>query len=271
MSLTSFSLPNYELAAEVKGLGRPAMVLHGAGGTGQFAQVVDELSKHRRVIFPTHPGFDETPSPSWLDAVEDIALLYLDLLDLLESEAVDLIGFSLGGWVALELGVIAGPRIRSVTLVGAPGISNPEVSFGNVFQWPAQERIQRLVFAPDLAQRLAGAPADAAEMKRRQNNWDMTSMLAQQAAWHSTRLEKWLHRLSMPVHVIWGEQDALFPVGLARSYKARLPHAKLTVLSECGHLVHLERHEELMQSITKGLQEVDDIKELCITNRGKVK
>lgn len=258
MSRATIPLPRHALAAQVQGRGRPVLLLHGAGGPGQFGPVVEALAATRRVIAPVHPGFDGTECPPELSTVEDLAFLYLDLLDQLDDGPVDVIGFSLGGWIALELALLGGAQVRSLTVVGAPGIAAPGAPVGDIFGWPPEERLRRLVFDPALAARLSDVPVDEAEVERRRQNWQRTTVLAQAAGWRSTRLETWLHRLRMPVHVVWGAEDALFPVALAHAYATRLPHAALTVLGQCGHLAHLERPAELLRSLGGFLRRLDE-------------
>ena len=52
--------------------------------------------------------------------------------------------------------------------------------------------------------------------------------------------QEWLNgtlgRADMPVLVVWGQQDALIPVGYARPLQSEFPHARLTVLDGCGHV-----------------------------------
>ena len=74
------------------------------------------------MIVPEHPGFGASDTPDWLDNVPDLANFYLDFLDQLDLTEVDLVGFSLGGWIAAELAVRNTRRLDSLTLVGRAGI-----------------------------------------------------------------------------------------------------------------------------------------------------
>ena len=68
-------------------------------------------------------------------------------------------------------------------------------------------------------------------------------------------LAKWLHRITGPVHIVWGDTDRMFPIAYAHEFRRLLPHSRLTVLSRCGHMPHLERPRELADSIATGLAE----------------
>ncbi len=56
-----------------------------------------------------------------------------------------------------------------------------------------------------------------------------------------------LSQLHCPVDLIWGTHDRLAPLAGAQSYQQLLPQAKLTVLQNCGHHVHLERVAEVAE------------------------
>ena len=86
------------------------------------APVLEALAAHARVIAPTHPGFGSTPAPRELTTVDDLAYLYLDLLDTLNLRDVVVVGVSLGGWIAAEMAVKSTERISALVLANAVGI-----------------------------------------------------------------------------------------------------------------------------------------------------
>src|SRR5947208_5623626 len=99
------------------GAGHPLLLLHGAGGAGAWLPCMADLAARHHVIVPEHPGFGASDTPDWLDTVPDLASFYLDLLDQLDLTGVDLVGFSLGGWIAAELAVRNTRRLASLTLL----------------------------------------------------------------------------------------------------------------------------------------------------------
>lgn len=106
-----------------RGTGRPLVLLHGGGGTTRtWLPVLDELAAHRRVLAFDFPGFGRTPWPenveysmNWLvsQLVEELAAAGIET-------PVDIVGNSMGGWVALE----AAKRgvARSVVALGPAGL-----------------------------------------------------------------------------------------------------------------------------------------------------
>ena len=85
------------------GAGRPLLFLHGAGGAGTWLPYMADLAARHDVIVPEHPGFGASDTPDWLDTIPDLANFYLDVLDQLDLKNVDLVGHSLGGWIAADL------------------------------------------------------------------------------------------------------------------------------------------------------------------------
>src|SRR5947207_15196371 len=79
--------------------GSGVLLLHGGAGPRSVAGLADALSEHAYVITPTHPGFDGTPRPDWMDGIADLAVAYLDLLDRLDLRDVLVAGSSVGGWI----------------------------------------------------------------------------------------------------------------------------------------------------------------------------
>ena len=92
-----------DLELHESGQGAPVLFLHGGEGFDQRQPFVAPLTAKRRLIAPSHPGFGKSSLPEWLDSIDDIAHVYLELLDTLGLSKVDIIGCSIGGWIAAEM------------------------------------------------------------------------------------------------------------------------------------------------------------------------
>ena len=86
-----------DLELFASGKGSPVLFLHGAEGFDERQPFVAPLAAKRRLIAPSHPGFGKSSLPDWLDSVDDIAHVYLELLDTLGIAKVDIVGCSIGG------------------------------------------------------------------------------------------------------------------------------------------------------------------------------
>ena len=105
---------------ETRGSGRPLILLHGGLGSGEmFGPILPQLAEHHTVIAPDLQGHGRTadinrPIDAGLMA-DDIAAL----VDHLKLDRPDLVGYSLGGGVALQTAVKYPNKIRRLVLVSA--------------------------------------------------------------------------------------------------------------------------------------------------------
>jgi pimeloyl-ACP methyl ester carboxylesterase len=98
------------------GAGEPLLFLHGAGGARVWAPFMETLSQSFDLIVPEHPGYGASDMPQWLDNVGDLAYFYLDLIDKLGLDRVNLVGTSIGGWIAAEIAVRNDTKLKSLVL-----------------------------------------------------------------------------------------------------------------------------------------------------------
>ena len=105
---------------ETHGTGRPLMLLHGGLGSGEmFGPVISLLAKHHQVILPDLQGHGRTAD---IDRPLDIRLMADDiaaLIDRLGLDKPDLVGYSLGGGVALQTAFKYPHKIRRLVAVSA--------------------------------------------------------------------------------------------------------------------------------------------------------
>jgi pimeloyl-ACP methyl ester carboxylesterase len=85
--VNGFYADDLRITIDERGDGRPVLLLHGGGGPPTMEPLTTALCDDFRVIAPVHPGFDGTPRPGWFDAIDDIALSYLQLLEPLAKSA----------------------------------------------------------------------------------------------------------------------------------------------------------------------------------------
>ena len=92
-----------ELEVERRGRGRPLLVLYGEEALERDAPVLAELAKDYELIIPSPPGFGTSERPDWIESPDDIAYIYLDLVETLGLRQTPTLGCSFGGWLALEM------------------------------------------------------------------------------------------------------------------------------------------------------------------------
>src|SRR3989449_1331564 len=116
------TVQDVQLECIERGHGRPILWLHGEEGLDPEAPVLDRLATHGRLLAPSHPGFGHSPEAASIDAVDDLAYLYLDLLAQQDARDAVVIGCSLGGWIAAEMAVKCTERVARLILIAPLGI-----------------------------------------------------------------------------------------------------------------------------------------------------
>lgn len=236
------------------GAGRPLLMLHGASGAGTWLPFMADLAAHHNVIVPEHPGFGQSDTPDWLDTVPDLANFYLDFLDQLDLDDVDLVGFSLGGWIAAELAVRNTRRLASLTLVAAAGIHVKGVAQIDPFLSTDEQRIRDFFHDPkradDMVRRLLRPELEDTNLKNRTT----TARLVWQPRGYDPHLHKWLHRIDVPTLLVWGADDRLFPQEYAFAYQKLIPGSKVVIIPDCGHVPQIEQRSALVAALEEFLE-----------------
>ena len=55
------------------------------------------------------------------------------------------------------------------------------------------------------------------------------------------KLDRWLHRISTPTHIVWGAENRVLPNAYAEALKGQIKDASLTTLPDAAHLLHVEQ------------------------------
>jgi pimeloyl-ACP methyl ester carboxylesterase len=238
------------------GKGSPVMFLHGAGGAGIWLPWMDKLAERHDVIVPSHPGYDNSDTPEWLDNVGDIAFFYLDFLEKLGLKDVNLVGNSMGGWIAAEIAVRDQKRLRSLTLISAAGIHVSGAVKGDLFLWTPEQRIRALFHDQKFADRMLSAPPTPEMIDTQLKNSFITAKLAWSPRFYNRDLHKWLHRIKVPTLIVWGDDDKIFGAPYAKEWGKLIPGSRVEVLKDCGHVAPVEKTDEFLAMFEKHIDGV---------------
>src|SRR3954468_4010518 len=250
------------ISAMEAGTGDPVLLLHGLGATkASFLPTVAALARSRRTIAIDLPGFGDSAKPlSGRYDPKFFARTVVAVLDALELDRADLIGNSMGGRVALEVGLRHGDRARRLVLLApslawlrgrpwAPLLRAVPPQLGAI--QPAPRRIvERLVRGAIPGGEDGWTAAGVDEFLR--SYLTRNGRAAFYAAARNIYLEEphgkngfWtrLPQLDTPSLFVWGRKDPLVPIAFARHVREALPHAEHVELN-CGHVPQLERPRE---------------------------
>jgi pimeloyl-ACP methyl ester carboxylesterase len=232
------------------GSGAPLLYLHGAGDLGGWLPALGSLARTFRVVRPDHPGFNGSEDDPAAGSIAALADRYVQVLDVLGLDRFDLVGSSLGGWLAAELALRVPERVGRLVLVDPAGLP-PKVPGPDMFAAGPDELV--VLTGGDEAslaagrQRDAAVRADAALSERRRRNTETAARLAREPYMHDPGLAPRLARLrTPPTLVVWGALDRLFPVATAARWVDLLPDARLHVVDGAGHLPFVDRPDEFV-------------------------
>jgi len=243
-----------------RGEGRPLLFLHPghpAGRLDTHAQVLDLLAQGARVIAPTHPGFGGIPAPRQFTTVDDLAYLYLDLMEKLDLKGAVVAGVSLGGWIAAEMAVKSTARMSALVLANAVGIKAGDRETRDIADIYAltDKQLAELVYAEP--QRMAPNPRTLpeSELLLMARSREMTGRYAWTPYMHDPKLKGRLHRIAVPALVLWGAADRVTKPDYGRAYAAAIPGARFEPIEGAGHFPHLEKPAEFARHVLSFIRE----------------
>jgi pimeloyl-ACP methyl ester carboxylesterase len=157
----------------------------------------------------------------------------------------------MGGWIAMEMAVRDCSRFSQLVLVGAAGIKSPDAEVADTFLMSPEEAIRALYHDPKIVETLLALPVTPEAVDMQLKNRHTTARLAWEPRFHDPHLPKWLHRIKVPVTIVWGEQDKILPVALAYEFKKLIKNSKLEIIPQCGHLPHAEKPDQFVEIVCR--------------------
>jgi pimeloyl-ACP methyl ester carboxylesterase len=235
------------------GRGAPLLFIHGEFGAPGWLESFARLSRHYEVIVPSLPGFGQSSRPDWIMDVRDLAAWVTWLArDLDLRLPLNVIGSSLGGWVAAEIATVAPQFAGKLVLVGAMGLK-PEA--GEIFDYFLESGVtglRRAFHRPDQSgefRRYWGRELSTEETDRIEQHREMTCRIAWKPYMHSLTLPHLLPSVRTPTLVVWGSGDAITPVSCGEIYARSIPGARLETIPDCGHLPEIEKPAEFVELV----------------------
>lgn len=261
-----------QINVETTGDGPALVLLHGfTGSTATWAPHLEELARYHRVVAIDHLGHGLSDAPD--DPVrygigfasEDV----LEVLDLLGIGRASLLGYSMGGRVALSVAIVAPERLSALMLESAsPGLSDGDArrarAASDAVLADEMEREGVAAFVArwermPLFSSQAGLSAEARAALRAQRLGNSAKGLA-----NSLRglgqgamppMHDHLSLIKAPTLFIAGELDPGY-CQIGREICGLIPGSRLAVVPGAGHAVHMEQPEPFRRLVLEFLSEV---------------
>lgn len=245
------NIAGVELDVFEGGAGAPLLFLHGGMGFAAAHPYVPKLTASRRLIAPSHPGFGKSALPDWIDNVDDIAHLYLELMDKLGLRQVDIVGCSIGGWIAAEIVSKAPERVSKLVMVGAVGVKLGPVDkldVPDIFVLPP-DAVNKLMFHDVSKFKMDPAAMSDEQLTTMVRNRETLALLAWEPYMHNPKLKHRLHRATMPALFVRGASDGVVSAEYMAGYAKLLPNAKTATIAEAGHAPQVEQPERFAETV----------------------
>jgi pimeloyl-ACP methyl ester carboxylesterase len=240
-----------ELEVERRGRGRPLLVLYGEDALELDAPVAAELARDHELIIPSPPGFGRSERPDWIESPDDISYIYLDLMERLNIEKVPAIGFSFGGWLALEMATKDDGLFSKLVLVDTYGvkIGGPmDRDIEDVWNIHPEKVAALKWFDADKGKRDFTAMPES-ELTVIAHNNESFARFCWDPCLHNPKLARRLHRVRMPTLFVWGQNDGIVTPDYGKAYSRMIPGAEFSVIGKAGHYPHLEQPDEFMRLV----------------------
>ena len=224
------------------GSGPPLLFMHGAGTTNGLDWALP-WAAHHRVLAPYHPGWGQSGDDPTLTTMHDYVMHYLDLIDQLGIPEVDLVGFSMGGRLAAQFTTEHRRRVRKLVLVAPAGLNVPGYPLTDFSKIAPDDVLSYLTENVPLIMEHAIGPSDPREGE---------SFGRLLPSVMDTQFTRWLHRLTIPSMLVWGDKDRTSPIQQAEAWLKFAPGLQLLRIPGAGHLV-MDEKQEVVEAIGKFL------------------
>jgi pimeloyl-ACP methyl ester carboxylesterase len=225
--------------------------------------LIDELASSRRVVTFDNAGVGGS-SGATADTIEQMARTAIDFLDALELSEVDLLGFSIGSFVAQQIALVRPAIVRRLILAaaapqGAAGMHGwaPEVIGAVGTRQTSPEAYLSVFFSQSAASIRAGQEA-LKRMYARTDDRDSTTTWATREAQYDAvctwgmpdhgRLER-LSNLDMPVFVANGDSDPMIRPQYSYLLAGLIPNAQVKIYPDAAHGFLFQHHTEFAADV----------------------
>ncbi|HEY1505369.1 MAG TPA: alpha/beta hydrolase [Stellaceae bacterium] len=244
------------LEMDVRGSGKPLLFLHPEIGMDRAGPALEALAKGAKVIAPTHPGYGKPAVPLSFNTIDDIAYLYLDLLEAHDLRDVNIVGLGIGGWIAAEIAVKSTQRLAKMVLVDTFGVKHGDRETRDIYDmWFVTEAdLQKVLYLnPEIAARDVSKLSDD-ELYGIARAREASARFGWRPYMHDPKLKGRLHRIKIPTLMLWGAEDRIVAPAYGKAYAAALPHASFAMIDRSGHFPHVEQPQEFARRVLEFIE-----------------
>lgn len=224
-----------------EGEGEVLLLLHGLmGALSNWEETVEKFKAEYRVIIPMLPIYD---LPLLTTGVKTLSKYVHKFVKYKKLQNVTVVGNSLGGHVALIYVLAHQEYVKALVLTGSSGLY--ENAFGGSFPRResydfVKEKVEFTFYDPAVATK--ELVDDVFTTINDRNKVIRILAMAKSAIRHN--MAKEVHKITVPVALIWGKDDKITPPEVAVEFSQLLPNSELHWIEKCGHAAMMERPHE---------------------------
>jgi pyruvate dehydrogenase E2 component (dihydrolipoamide acetyltransferase) len=235
-------LGNGNLRYAKRGAGDETILLiHGFGGDlDNWLFNIDALAENAAVYALDLPGHGQSAKKVATPTVAGLARTVLAFMDRLNIDKAHLVGHSLGGAIAMQIGQNAPSRVKSLTLIGSAGFG-PDINMdyirgfiGSSSRKELKPVLEKLFADPSQVSRQM--TDDILKYKRLDGVSQALQSLAD-AAFAGGKQQAILGPGSIRTLAIWGKDDHIVPA----AHAANAAPARVEIIDGAGHMVQMEQ------------------------------
>jgi len=260
------------------GSGPVLLLIHGMAGTcANWEAVIEPLAINHTVIAPDFPGHGSSAPGGGDYSVGALASVLRDLMLTLGHERATLVGHSLGGGVAMQftyqfpemverlvlvssggLGPDVSPILRAAALPGAELFISATAGVGTRVGSIVGRGLGLVGLRPnaDVAEVTRGYATLTDPERRKAFVATLRSVVGMEGQ-RVAALDKLYLADTLPVLIVWGENDPIIPVDHGREAHAQLPSSQLEIFEDTGHIPQQERPGRFIAVLERFLAETD--------------
>jgi 2-hydroxy-6-oxonona-2,4-dienedioate hydrolase len=241
----------YEQSYIDQGTGEPILLLHGLfGNLSNWLSVVEYFKTSHRLIIPRLPIFE---GPRENANLHHLVIALHEFVTHHQIEELTLVGNSLGGHLALLYTIEHPEKVKRIVLAGSSGLF--ENTMGGSFPRVKDYEFIRGKVSDTFFQKSVVTKALLDEVYDTVQSIPQTLRIIGMArSAQKNNLAKSLHRVNVPVLLIWGLQDTITPPEVALHFHDYLVNSELKFIDQCGHVPMMEHPAVFNQHMANFLE-----------------
>ena len=173
---------------------------------------------------PSLPGFGQSARPDWIISIRDLAAWVTWFTrELKLPKPLNVMGISMGGWIAAEIATVNAAIFKKMVLVGEAGLKPEYAQYYDKVWTPEEEQVEI--------------------------NREMAARLLWKPYMRSHTLASLLRGIATPTLMVWGHEDQIIPLDVCQLSQRAIKGATAEILDRCGHMPEMEQPDVFVKAV----------------------